>query len=63
MNKLTLIFTVPQANPNQFILLGMAVVCIAILFLPTEGEESVITWKASINLKLVSCYILGKDFN
>uniref|UniRef100_A0A1B6G7D8 MSP domain-containing protein n=1 Tax=Cuerna arida TaxID=1464854 RepID=A0A1B6G7D8_9HEMI len=48
-----------SSGPNQLLLLVVAAVCIAVLFMPSEGEESVLSWRVTVNLKLIVSYLLG----
>jgi hypothetical protein len=48
------------AGPNQWFLSAVALVCIAILCLPLEGEKSAISWTVTVNVKLVVSYVLGR---
>uniref|UniRef100_A0A1B6LLY2 MSP domain-containing protein n=1 Tax=Graphocephala atropunctata TaxID=36148 RepID=A0A1B6LLY2_9HEMI len=49
----------PSSTPNQLLLSAVAAVCIAVLFMPCEGEDSVLSWRVTVNLKLVVSYVLG----
>ncbi|XP_054268956.1 motile sperm domain-containing protein 1-like [Macrosteles quadrilineatus] len=48
-----------SAGPNQWFLSAVALVCIAVLCLPLEGEKSAISWPVTVNVKLVVSYVLG----
>lgn len=60
----SLIFHISDAsrgNGPNYIILAVAAVCITALLLPTEGDESTLSFKLSVQLKLVFSYVLGKD--
>uniref|UniRef100_A0A1B6D1E0 Motile sperm domain-containing protein 3 n=1 Tax=Clastoptera arizonana TaxID=38151 RepID=A0A1B6D1E0_9HEMI len=54
----------PRSDPNKssgpnIIILTIAAVCIVALLLPTEGDDSSLTFKLPVHLKLVFSYVLG----
>lgn len=48
-----------RGNSPSLLVMGIAAVCVLALLLPTEGENSVFPIQISVQMKLVTSYVLG----